>query len=67
MDNEIEEVIIMKEIRERCVHFNPMTSSFAPFPFPKVALKADERVSGKTPLTGNPSNGLSVAAGILIK
>jgi len=54
----------MREIRERRVHFKPMTSSFAPVPFPKVALKAGESVSGNTPLTGNPSNGLSVVVGI---
>ena len=48
----------------RRVHFKPMTSSFAPFPLPKADMKAGESVSGNTPLTGNPSNGLSVAAGI---
>jgi hypothetical protein len=37
-----------------------MTSSFAPFPFPKAAMKAGERDSGNTPLTGNPSSGLVV-------
>ena len=56
--------MVTRRVRDRRVHFNPITSSFAPFPFPKVALKADESVSGNTPLTGNPSNGLSVAAGI---
>ena len=42
-----------------------MTSSFAPLPFPKADMKAGESVSGNTPLTGNPSSGLSVVDGIL--
>jgi len=53
-----------KERRNRRVHFNPITSSFAPFLTPRADMKAGESVSGNTPLTGSPSSGLSVVDGI---